>query len=796
MMPAPLPLDETQRLATLRKYLVLDTPPEQALDDLTRLAAAICEAPIALISLVDEDRQWFKAKFGLEISETPRADSFCAHALLQQDLFMAPDAAADARFADNPMVVGEPGIRFYAGMPLITPEGAVLGALCVLDRAPRTLSPTQEEALSALGRHVMTHLELRRQSRELRASDGKLRAILEAEPECVKLMGSDAMLYEINAAGLRLIEADNLEAVANKNLLPVVVTEDRAAVSEMLLAVARGETRTMQFRIIGLKGTGRWVEMSGAPFLDEMTGRNLVVSHSRDITERKKAEEALRASEGRYRTLFEYAPDGIVIADSESNYIDANASALRMLGYTRDEFIGLHASDIVVPTEIGHIGPALSAIKATSDYYREWQFRRKDGSVFPAEVIATMMPDRNLLGMIRDVTERKKLEQQFLRAQRMESIGTLAGGIAHDLNNVLSPIMMSLAVLQAKFPDSDSQELLDILSSSVRRGADMVRQVLSFARGVAGQRMEVQVKHLINEIEKIARDTFPKNIDVRTEIPRDLWTVVADATQLHQVLLNLCVNARDAMPDGGSLTISAKDLTLDEHYAALDPEAAAGPYVFLQVEDSGAGMPPEVVERIFDPFFTTKDVGKGTGLGLSTSLGIIKSHGGFIRVYSEPGKGSKFTVYLPAQTEASDHAAVEVAVEIPRGNGELILVIDDESFVRQITQQTLEAFGYRVALASDGAEAAAAYASRGTEIAAVIMDMMMPVLDGPATILVLRRMNPAVRILAASGLSANEPDASAVNLGVKYFLAKPYTAETLLNTLKQVLEDDLPSSIS
>jgi len=1094
MIPAPLPLNETKRLAALRKYLALDTPPEQALGDLATLAAAICGTPIALISVVDEQRLWFKAKVGLDSAEAPRADSFCALGLLQRDLFIVPDAAADARFADNPLVKGEPGIRFYVGAPLVTPEGQVLGALCVLDRTPRALTPEQGEALQMLSRQVMTQFELRRQSRELRASEGKLRAILEAEPECVKLLSPDATLHEINAAGLRLIEADSLEAVAGKCLLPVVVPEDRAAVREMLLAVSRGETRTLQFRIVGLKSTARWVEMSGAPFLDEATGQNLVVGHSRDITQRKrgedkiqrlnrlyavsssineaivriadtpklyeqacriaveqgalvmawvglaepeggllrpvarwghdagylesiqvlatpdrpegqgpagvayrtgspsccndieadtkffasrvealkrgyrscaafplkledgpvgvlvvygdqpaffdreelhllnalaenisfaieshhreqrrltaeaefrcatnllravadgtpdavfvkdlrgryllfneaasrfagrpaeeilglddtaiyspaearavmetdrqvlesgedrttedvltaagvtriyqatkapyrdgrgniigvigisrdvtgskKAEESLRASEGRYRTLFEYAPDGIVIADSEGRYIDANASALRMLGYTRDEFIGLDASNIVVPEELAHVEPALTAINAGSDYHREWQFRRKNGSVFPAEVIGTMMPDRHILAMIRDVTERRILEQQFLRAQRMESIGALAGGIAHDLNNVLSPIMMALAVLKTKFPDPASLELLEILGSSARRGADMVRQVLSFARGVEGRRMEVQIKHLISEIEKIARDTFPKNIDLRTDVPHDLWTVIADATQLHQVLLNLCVNARDAMPDGGALLISAKHITLDEHYSGLDPEAKPGPYILLEVEDSGAGIPPDVVEKIFDPFFTTKGIGKGTGLGLSTSLGIVKSHGGFVRVYSELGRGTKFGVYLPAQTEASDHTAAEIAVEIPRGNGELILVIDDESFVRRITQQTLEAFGYRVILASDGAEAAAAYASRSAEISAVLMDMMMPVLDGPATIRVLRKMNPAVRIIAASGLSASGPDVSAVNLGVKHFLAKPYTAETLLKTLKHAL---------
>jgi CheY-like chemotaxis protein len=264
---------------------------------------------------------------------------------------------------------------------------------------------------------------------------------------------------------------------------------------------------------------------------------------------------------------------------------------------------------------------------------------------------------------------------------------------------------------------------------------------------------------------------------------------VGDPTQLHQVLLNLCVNARDAMPAGGTLTLTARNLMLDSNYVGLiwDQAAPPGPYVSLEIADTGTGMPPDLIEKIFDPFFTTKEVGKGTGLGLSTTLGIIKSHGGFIRVYSELGKGSKFDLYLPAQTESSAESVAAPEPELPRGNGELILVVDDEEGVRKITSRTLEKFGYGVLLASDGAAAVAHYAQRGPEIAAVITDMMMPIMDGATTIQVLRRMNPAVRIIGSSGLSANGPMAHAAQLGVSHLLSKPYTGETLLKTLKEVL---------
>ncbi len=269
-------------------------------------------------------------------------------------------------------------------------------------------------------------------------------------------------------------------------------------------------------------------------------------------------------------------------------------------------------------------------------------------------------------------------------------------------------------------------------------------------------------------------------------MPAGLWTVVGDPTQLHQVLLNLCVNARDVMPGGGALTISAENVALDEYYAALNPEAHPGPYVCVHVEDTGTGIPPGIIEKIFDPFFTTKELGKGTGLGLSTTLGIVKSHGGFLQVYSEPGHGTKFHVFLPAETDFRGEAAEEATTELPRGHGELILVVDDESSVRQITRQTLEACGYRVSLATNGSEALAAYATHGPEIAVVLTDMTMPVMNGPVLIEVLHKLNPALPIIAASGLAA---DSQAASARVARFLLKPFTAETLLNALGQVLKE-------
>ncbi len=513
--------------------------------------------------------------------------------------------------------------------------------------------------------------------------------------------------------------------------------------------------------------------------------------------ERKQAQSALRESEERFRQLAESIQDVFWLADVANGRILYVSPAYEAIwGCSRADLYSsprawlesIHAEDRE------RVRLAVLAKQAKGLYDEEYRIIRPDGTerwirdrAFPVANSAGEI-DR-MAGVARDVTEQKTMQEQFLRAQRMECIGTLAGGIAHDLNNMLAPIITALELLKLKVSDGDSQDLLALLGSSAHRGADMVRQVLSFARGVEGQRVGLQVKHLVRDIEKFANDTFLKHIQMRTSIPPGLWSVLGDPTQLHQVLLNLCVNARDAMPNGGTLAISAVNLSLDAHYAGLNVEAKPGRYVLIRVEDTGTGMTPEIAGKIFDPFFTTKGVGKGTGLGLSTSLAIIQSHGGYIRVASEMGKGTTFEIYLPAYGEGSTATMPETAADLPRGRGELILVVDDELAVREITKQTLEAFGYRVALASSGTEAVTAYVRSGGGIAAVITDMTMPVMGGPVTIQVLRKMNPGLRVIGTSGLAAYGQIGLDASLGLRHFLPKPYTAEVLLQALRKILNE-------
>jgi PAS domain S-box-containing protein len=490
-------------------------------------------------------------------------------------------------------------------------------------------------------------------------------------------------------------------------------------------------------------------------------------------------------------SLLDKAQDAIVVRDLTHRITYWNKSAERLYGWTAAEVLGTVARDL--QTDTTAFDEAVRKVADEGDWVGELSQLRRDGQGIVVESRWTLVKDEAgqpaaVLVINTDITERRQLEQQFLRAQRMESIGTLAGGIAHDLNNVLTPIVMSIGLLSDKETDPDRLDLLSTLETSARRGADMVLQVLSFARGVEGRRDRVEIAELLRDVERIINDTFLKNIDVRTCIRDDLWAVSGDPTQLHQVLLNLCVNARDAMPDGGRLTLSAENVTEDKAFARANIDAKPGPYVLLRVQDSGTGIPPEIVDRIFEPFFTTKDVSNGTGLGLSTSLAIVKSHGGFVLVDSPPGAGTTFSVYVPAMLGVRACQAPVKAADLPRGRGELILVVDDEAPVRSVTRRILEAFGYRVVLAGNGVEAMAVYGEQQDEIAAVITDMMMPVMDGPATIRALRNARADVRIIATSGLHGRPSDpASPANALVPYFLAKPYTAEALLTALRQAL---------
>jgi PAS domain S-box-containing protein len=515
----------------------------------------------------------------------------------------------------------------------------------------------------------------------------------------------------------------------------------------------------------------------------------------RDITQEHAAAAALREREEKLREqamLLDAANDAIVLRSLDQTIRTWNQGAERLFGWSAAEAVGRKATEL-------HLVPSEALDKETARVLEhgagtaEMECVTKARKRILVQARWTLIRDAagapsSILAINTDITEKRRIEEQFIRAQRMESIGTLAGGIAHDLNNILAPIILSADMLQAGTLDPGDRDLVDTILASARRGAEVVRQVLSFARGVDSTRVPFNIRHLFSEFRKMARETFPRNITLEIEAPADLWNVFADPMQINQALLNLAVNARDAMPGGGLLRVEAANVEIDATFAGLAPDASPGPCVRVKVADTGTGIPPEIRKRIFDPFFTTKSVSQGTGLGLSTALAIVRGHGGFITVASEVGRGSTFALHIPAEHAQPRQQDLPPAADPARGRGELVLVIDDEESVRSIIRQGLEGAGYRAVTAADGAEGVALFTHRRSEVALVLTDLMMPVMDGAAAIGALRRLDPSVRVVAMSGIAdAGSVAEPARPGGVLRFLLKPFSLESLLSTVHEAI---------
>jgi PAS domain S-box-containing protein len=550
---------------------------------------------------------------------------------------------------------------------------------------------------------------------------------------------------------------------------------------------AKGEPQLFEGKAKDKTGRMFWVEVSLKGV--SIGGKDRVLAVLRDITLRKLEEEQLREQ----AALLDHAQDAIIVRDLEDRILYWNKSAERIYGWLASEAIGKGVRDLLYTQDPPQFEAATRGLVENGEWVGELSHRTKDGKEIIAQSRWALVPDdagkpKSVFAIHTDITEKKKLEAQFLRAQRLESIGTLASGIAHNLGNVLAPILLSVQMLKRKFTDEESQHMLAILKINAERGGEMIKQVLQFAKGIGGHHVTLQPSLLINEIGKILASTLQKSIEIRFSIPENLSPIEGDATQLHQVLMNLGVNARDAMPEGGTLTIKAENTYIDETYARMHFEAKVGQYVVITVADTGIGIPNTIIDRIFEPFFTTKEQGRGTGLGLPSIRAIVKGHGGFINVYSEVGKGTEFQIYLPTADLGPTEKSTERTTEAHIGHGELILVVDDEAPILEIVRATLEENGYTVLTASDGIEALALYAEHKNKIKAVLMDMMMPYSDGPATIRELQKLDPRLRIIASSGLAANDSILEATNAGVKMFLTKPYTEEKLLEAIAQALK--------
>lgn len=517
-----------------------------------------------------------------------------------------------------------------------------------------------------------------------------------------------------------------------------------------------------------------WLQVRAYPAEDGLA------IYMQDATERKRAEEKIREQ----ANLLDIAQDAIVVRDLDDNIIYWNNSAERIYGWKRDEAIAKNASQLL-HTEADSIKHALLDVKDKGSWFGELKQVTKMQKTLIMESRWSLVRDeigrpKSILTINTDITDKKSIEQQFLRAQRLESVGTMASGLLHDLNNILTPIILAVPFMKEKLTDETSQDILRTLESSAKRGEGVVRQLMSFVRGVQGEHVTLQLKHLLWELLNFVSETFPPMIKVRRHCPKGIWNVEGDATQLYQVLMNLSINARDAMPNGGTLAIDLQNVVLNEQEAGLHFRAVPGPYVVLSVKDAGTGISPEIMNQIFDPFFTTKEPGKGTGLGLSSVLTIVKSHGGFIDVHSELGKGTEFKVFLPAKEEKVKEPVAKGS-NLPMGHGETVLVVDDEKSLQDLVRATLESRKFKVMTAFDGHEAISIYEKNKNKIDVVLLDMLMPNMNGLATIPALRRINPNIKIIGMSGsLLENLPSDMSTFVQELPFLQKPFDSEDMV----------------
>lgn len=503
--------------------------------------------------------------------------------------------------------------------------------------------------------------------------------------------------------------------------------------------------------------------------------------------ERRRAEERIREQ----AALLDKARDSICAYDLNRNVVYWNKSAERLTGYTEDEIKAL-SPNCLYKGDGDKVERAWDETVARGEWSGDLRQETKNGDELIVESRWTLVRDnagnpRSILVINTDVTERKRLESHFLRAQRMESIGTLVGGIAHDLGNLLVPILLGVKVLSQRHQeDEKTMRTLEMIRRSAQRGSDMVKQVLAFARGVEGERVQLSLEHVIHEVQRITDETFPAGVSVEIEVADGLPMVTGDSTQLQQVIMNLCVNARDAMPTGGKLCLRAFVHEIDATVARSSPDAQPGRYICVHVSDTGTGIPPQVLDKVFEPFFTTKPSGKGTGLGLSTVYSIIKSHGGFVDVKSEQGGGTTFSVFLPTSEVTTEQKSEDELTPMRNGAGETILLVDDEEFILETASETLADAGFDVLTAENGTEAILIYKRRHADIDVVITDLMMANGDGFDLIRSIRELDRLVPLVAVSGMATNKSQ-EALDAGADLFVSKPFTAEKLLSAIHEVL---------
>ncbi|MGM0578366.1 MAG: PAS domain S-box protein [Myxococcota bacterium] len=813
MQTPEIPADEAARLEALRELCVLDTPPEERFDRITRMAQRLFSVPIALVSLVDAERQWFKSRQGLDATETSREVSFCGHAILDDETFVVEDAAADPRFADNPLVTDEPRIRFYASRPLHAPGGQRVGTLCVIDRKPRDLSPEEWELLRDLAAMAERELrmaridaireELERETlarREAEARNRRLRMALEQSPNIVLMTDAAGHIEYVNGRFEEVTGFTAAEVLGRD--AEVLGSGDPEATEEMWTALAAGHEWSGLFLNRRKDGTSYWEQASVSPVFGEHGGITHFVKVARDATEQKELER--RAAEvrkdERLQQFVEHTPAAVAMFDREMRYLMTSRRWIEDFGLEEAELHGRTFYD-VFPTppddwkelhrrcldgEILERDEEWFRHPGGSDQCIRWAlhpWREDDGTIGGVAIFSEV------------VTERKRAEEALARkdeelhqAQKMEAVGRLAGGVAHDFNNMLSAILgfASVALWDAE-EGSELHESLTEIRSAGRRAAALTRQLLAFSRKQVLDPRVLDLNPVLAGLEKMLTRIIRKDVHLEMDLGPDLPPTRIDPGQVDQVLMNLAVNAADAMPDGGRLLVRTEAFHVD----AADPPPAAemtpGDYVRLRVADEGCGMDDATLAHAFEPFFTTKRAGEGTGLGLSTVYGIVRQSGGHVAVTSAPGVGTTFDLYFPAaDPEIAERGDEDDRAEAPpRGTATgTVLVVEHEPPVRKLVRKVLDHAGYRVLTAADGREALETWETHRDEVDVVLTNLVMPRLDGASLIERIQPTAAGAALVYMTGYGADVPaprPGSDTHVGL---LEKPLTPDAILETVR------------
>ena len=928
-MQSPLPGDEAARSRVLWNYRILDTPPEERFDDLVRVATYICGTPIGLVGLIDASREWFKSKVGWDVSEIPREISFGTHTIRQPDVLIVSDTLKDIRFVNN-QLAAQAGVRFYAGAPLLTPEGYALGTLSVMDYVPRALTEMQTRILWALARQVMAHLQDRlglganpaMESYECyrrffetsvvgfyrTTLDGQ---VLDCNPAFVQIMGYASreellachaldfyfspserqdFLEQCRSLGSltnfasRLRRKDgssvwvleNVEPVPRQDGTPAMIEGTLVDISQQKFAEAArnqvqkaledSETRYRRLFETAKDGilildfkTGQIADVN--PFLIEMLGythgefvgkklweigpfKDISASRSafselqtkgviryedlpletkngrrinvefvsnvypvdgtqvvqcniRDITERVRAEAALKISETHHRSVFEGAVHGIYRSTLDGRFLDVNPALVAMLGYSSaEEVLKLSvAQDVFSEPEEGL--RLLHKWQLTAEIEEEVQWKRRDQRLITVRLSGRVLcaENRRAAGLeviAENVTERRALEEQLREAQKIEAVGQLAGGMAHEFNNYLGIVLgySELLLEEAGTTEGLRRNVAEI-KAATQRAASVTRQLLALSRRQVLEPRVLDINAVVWETHKLLRRVIPENIDLVPVLEPNLQPVKVDPAQIQQILINLVVNARDAMPQGGKVVIETANVELDEEYAGRHIEVQPGRYVMLAVSDNGPGIDAQTQARVFEPFFTTKQEGKGTGLGLSTVYGIVRQSGGHITVESALREGTRFRIYLPptAVTELKvEDETPPMQSEVLAGT-ETVLVVEDEPALRRLISVSLEKRGYTVLAAEDGTEAIRILENNRGEIDLVVSDIMMPKLNG----LELRKkailLQPEMRFLFISGYAEDTIGRTALLPQDAGYLEKPFLPIELGRKVRALLNE-------